>query len=359
MSQFVISALGMFGPLSWPDIPGLDRFEGKTFHSAAWDHDHDLSGERVAVIGSAASAVQFIPEIASDLARLHVYQRTPNWVLPKQNEPYSEEQKAAFHAQPELLEEGRQNLFNVVEQSLTYLEPGFFEAAEEMGREALLVVQDPDVRAKLTPDHPFGAKRPLASNTYLQTFNADHVELVTDGVSEITAKGVKSPDGTEREVDTIIFATGFDTQKYVSAIEVEGRDGLTIQEAWKNGPESYFGITTSGFPNLFQLYGPNTNGGNSIILMLEFQVEYTLRMIAEADRAGADWLDVRREVMDDYNAALQSELEQVVVWQSGANDYYRSADGRIVTQWPHGFGVYKERVDKDDLSSFETGKRSA
>ena len=129
-----------------------------------------------------------------------------------------------------------------------------------MGREALLVVQDPEVRAKLTPDHPFGAKRPLASNKYLQTFNADHVELVTDGVSEITAKGVKSPDGTEREVDTIIFATGFDTQKYVSAIEVEGRDGLTIQEAWKNGPVSYFGITTSGFPNLFQLYGPNTNG---------------------------------------------------------------------------------------------------
>ncbi|MEM9177610.1 MAG: NAD(P)/FAD-dependent oxidoreductase, partial [Myxococcota bacterium] len=359
VSQYVISAVGMFGPLAWPDLPGLDRFEGTTFHSGAWNHEHDLAGERVAVIGSAASAVQFVPEIAPDLSRLHVFQRTPNWVLPKQNEPYSEAQKAAFRAQPELLEEGRQNLFNVVEQSLTYLEPGFFEAAEQMGRDALEVVEDPETRAKLTPDHPFGAKRPLASNKYLQTFNQAHVELVTDGVAEITAKGVRSADGTEREVDTIIFATGFDTQKYASAIAIEGRDGRTLQEAWRNGPEAYFGVTTSGFPNLFQLYGPNTNGGNSILLMLEFQVEYTLRMIAEAEQAGVDWLDVRSDVMDAYNETLQSELEQVVVWQSGANDYYRAADGRIVTQWPHGFAVYKERVDKDDLSSFETGKRTA
>ena len=134
-----------------------------------------------------------------------------------------------------------------------------------------------------------------------------------------------------------------------------GRDGLTIQEAWRDGPEAYFGVSTSGFPNLFSLYGPNTNGGNSIILMLEFQIDYALRLVAEADRAGVDWLDVRRDVMDEFNAGLQEELERVTVWQAGANDYYRTASGRIVTQWPHGFGVYKERVDKDDLSSFETG----
>ncbi len=154
----------------------------------------------------------------------------------------------------------------------------------------------------------------------------------------------------------IILATGFETQKYVSVIDVEGRRGLSIREAWKNGAEAYFGVTTSGFPNLFMLYGPNTNGGNSIILMLEFQVESMLRLIDEADRAGVDWIDVRREVMDDYNAGLQQELASVAVWQSGANDYYRTASGRIVTQWPHGFAAYKERVDKVDLSSFETGK---
>ncbi len=355
-SQFVISAVGMFGPPAVPDLPGLDTFEGTMFHSAQWNHEHDLRGERVAVIGSAASAVQFAPEIAPDVKRLHVFQRTPNWVLPKQNDPYTNEQKQAFHRQPELMAEGRQQLFDIVEKSLTYLEPAFFEAAEGMGREALEVVEDPELRKKLTPDHPFGAKRPLASNKYLQSFNRENVELVTDPIERITPNGVVTTDGREREVDTIVLATGFETQKYVSVIDVEGRGGLAIAEAWEKGPEAYFGVTTSGFPNLFMLYGPNTNGGNSIILMLEFQIDYVLRLISEIDGAAVDWIDVRREVMDEYNARLQQELESVVVWQAGANDYYRSDEGRIVTQWPHGFAVYKERVDEDDLSSFETGR---
>jgi cation diffusion facilitator CzcD-associated flavoprotein CzcO len=355
-SQFVISAVGMFGPPAIPAIPGLDGFEGTIFHSAKWNHEHDLGGERVAVIGSAASAVQFVPEIAPDVEQLHVFQRTPNWVLPKQNDPYTEEQKQAFRSQPELLEESREQLFNVVEKSLTYLEPEFFQAAEEMGRQALESVEDPELRKKLTPDHPFGAKRPLASNKYLQCFNRSNVELVTDSIEKVTPHGVVTTDGREREVDTIVLATGFETQKYVSVIDVEGRDGLKIDEAWEKGPEAYFGVTTSGFPNLFMLYGPNTNGGNSIILMLEYQVDYLLRLIDEIDRSGIDWIDVRREVMDEYNAGLQQELESVAVWQAGANDYYRTASGRIVTQWPHGFAVYKERVEKSDLSSFETGK---
>lgn len=277
-------------------------------------------------------------------------------MLPKENAPYTQEQKAAFSAQPELLAEGRQQLYEVVEQSLTYLEPGFFQAAEEMGRDALEVVEDPELRARLTPDHPFGAKRPLASNKYLQCFNRPDVELVTNPIEKITAHSVVTNDGRAREVDTILLATGFDTQKYVSVIDLVGREGRSIQQSWQKRPEAYFGVTTSDFPNLFMLYGPNTNGGNSIILMLEFQVAYALRLIEEADRAGIDWLDIRRDVLDAYNESLQQELESVAVWQAGANDYYRSADGKIVTQWPHGFAVYKERVDKDDLSSYETGR---
>lgn len=355
-SQFLISAVGMFGPPAVPKIPGLDAFAGKLFHSAKWDHDHDLRGERVAVIGSAASAVQFVPEIAIAVAQLFVFQRTPNWVLPKQNEPYSPEQRAAFHARPELLAEGRQKLFEIVEKSLTYLEPGFFQAAEAMGRQALEVVEDPELRRKLTPDHPFGAKRPLASNKYLQCFNRPNVELVVDPIARVTKRGVVTAEGREYCVDTIILATGFETRKFVSVIDVEGRGGHSIRDVWRNGPEAHYGVTTSGFPNLFMLYGPNTNGGNSIILMLEFQVEFALRLIDEADRAGVDWIDVRREVMDDYNAGLQQELEAVAVWQSGTNDYYRTESGRIVTQWPHGFAAYKERVDKVDLASFELGK---
>mgnify|MGYP000439098760 CR=1 FL=1 len=174
------------------------------------------------------------------------------------------------------------------------------------------------------------------------------------GASGGAMEGVAA-EGKKREVDTIVLATGYETQKYVSVLDVKGRDGLAIDEAWKNGAEAYFGVTTSGFPNLFMLYGPNTNGGNSIILMLEFQVDYALRLIEEADAANVDWLDVRRPVMDEFNAALQEELEQVAVWQSGANDYYRGPSGKIVTQWPRSFAVYKEQVEKDGLTSFETG----
>ncbi|HKK52621.1 MAG TPA: NAD(P)/FAD-dependent oxidoreductase [Myxococcota bacterium] len=358
-SQFVISAVGMFGEIARPDIPGLDAFEGALFHSASWDHDHDLSGERVGVIGSAASAVQFVPEIAPDVARLHVFQRTANWVLPKENVPYSEEQREVFRSRPERMAESRRQIYDIVEKSLTYTERDFFRVAEEMGRKALEVVEDPILREQLTPDHPFGSKRPLASNSYLQSFNRANVELVVDPIERVTPNAVVTEDGRERPVDTLLLATGFETRKFASVIDLEGRNGLSLREAWEKGPEAYFGVTTSGFPNLFMLYGPNTNGGNSIILMLEFQVEYILRLIEEIDRAGIDWIDVRRDVMEDYNAGLQRDLESIEVWQVGANDYYRTPSGRIVTQWPHCFAVYRERVDRDDLSSFETGRALA
>ena len=353
-AQFVVSAVGMFGKPATPNIPGLDSFEGTRFHSAEWNHDHDFSGESVAVIGSAASAVQFVPEIVPKLDQLHIFQRTPNWVLPKENEPYSEEQKEAYRNDPELMAASRMELYNVVEMSLTYTQPEFFQAAEEMGREALGVIEDPILRAQLTPDHPFGSKRPLASNGYLQSFNLPNVELIVDPIERVTKNGVVTTEGKECRVDTLVLATGFETQKFASVIDFEGRGGLRIRDAWEEGPEAYFGVTTSGFPNLFMLYGPNTNGGNSIILMLEFQIEYLLRLVDEANAVGSEWLDVRQEVMDEYNAGLQQELDGIGVWQVGASDYYRTPAGKIVTQWPHCFAVYKERVDRDNLSSFET-----
>ena len=355
-AQFVVSAVGMFGAPAEPNIPGLDSFAGTRFHSAQWNHDHDFTDERVAVIGSAASAVQFVPEIVPGIGQLHVFQRTPNWVLPKENVPYTEEQKKAFRENPSLMEESRTQLFNVVELSLTYTEPSFFQAAEQMGRDALEVIEDEELRAQLTPDHPFGSKRPLASNSYLQSFNLPNVELVVDPIERVTANGVVTTDDKEREVDTLVLATGFETQKFASVIDFQGRNGLRMREAWEKGPEAYFGVTTSGFPNLFMLYGPNTNGGNSIILMLEFQIDYLLRLVDEVDADGSDWLDVRQDVMDEYNVGLQQELNSIEVWQVGASDYYRTPSGRIVTQWPHCFAVYKERVDADSPASFETGK---
>jgi cation diffusion facilitator CzcD-associated flavoprotein CzcO len=355
-ARCVISAVGMFGRIALPDIPGLDSFRGRRFHSAEWDHEHDLGGERVAVIGSAASAVQFVPEIAREADRLYVFQRTANWVLPKEDVPFSPEQMQAFRDQPELMAERRERLYQMVEIGLDYTNPNIMKGAEGIGRAALEVVEDPVVRARLTPDHPFGCKRPLLSNDYLQAFNRRNVELVVDPIERVTADAVVTTDGRARAVDTIVLATGFETTKYVSAIEVEGRGGLRISDAWSGGPEAYLGLTVSGFPNLFMLYGPNTNGGNSIILMLEYQVEYMVRLIDAMQEAGLDWIDVRREVMDGFNATLQGEIDGVEVWQASCNGYYRAASGRIVTQWPHNFSKYRARVDTDSLASFECGR---
>ncbi len=357
-TQFVISAVGMFGEIAVPAIAGLDSFAGTIFHSAAWDHDHDLRGERVAVIGSAASAVQFIPEIAPLTEQLHVFQRTPNWVLPKDDVPYTPEQRDAFRADPALMAERRQQLFEQIEVSLDYVGRRM-SPAEAVGRKALEVVADPVVRAQLTPDHPFGCKRPLLSNDYLPTFNRPDVELVVTPIDHVTADSVVTTDGVARPVDAIVLATGFATTEYASSIDFVGRGGTTLSDAWGDGAEAYLGVTTSGFPNLFMLYGPNTNGGNSIILMLEHQVEYVLRLVAALEAGGNEWLDVRRDVMDRFNDALQQDIAGVDVWQASCNGYYRAASGRIVTQWPYNFTEYRRRTEADDISSFELGRTGA
>ncbi len=355
-AQYLIGAVGMFGEINMPDIAGLDSFEGAMFHSARWNHDHDLRGKRVAVIGSAASAVQFIPELAKDVGHLQIFQRTPNWILPKEDTPYTEEQKQAFRDRPELMAESRQRLFETIEIGLDYTSRTTVEVVQSIAQQALDVIEDPELRRKLTPDHPWGCKRPLLSNNYLPTFNRSNVELIVDPIERITNRGVVTADGTEREVDVIVLATGFETTKYVSAIDVTGRGGVSLNDAWGGDPVAYLGLTTAGFPNMFMLYGPNTNGGNSIILMLEHQVEYLLRLLDEADDAGAEWLDVRREVMDAFNDALQQDIDGVDVWQASCNGYYRSASGRIVTQWPFNFTEYCRRAEGDDISSFQTGR---
>jgi cation diffusion facilitator CzcD-associated flavoprotein CzcO len=351
-AEIVVSAIGMFGQPVRPDIPGLDDFQGTLFHSAQWLDDHDLTGERVAVIGSAASAVQLIPEIAPVVASLDVYQRTANWVSPKDDDPYTEEELATFAAQPETLQASRDEIFNTIDPNLTFSDIQRRSLYEDYGRRNLAVVEDDDVRARLTPAGPYGSKRPLASNLYYPTFNLPHVELVTDAIREITEHGIVTVEGTTREVDTIILATGFTTTKFLAALDVVGREGVHIEEAWSEGPQAYLGITTSGFPNVFMLYGPNTNNG-SIIYMIECQVHYVMAMLDAMDERDLAWVDVRRDVMDEYNEAIQRQLDEVEVWQTEVNGYYRVGD-RIVTQWPGSMSSYRERTEKVDLDAYET-----
>jgi cation diffusion facilitator CzcD-associated flavoprotein CzcO len=214
------------------------------------------------------------------------------------------------------------------------------------------VVEDPDVRAKLTPDFPHGCKRPLTSNDWYPTFNRPNVELVTERVERITADGIVTADGVCREVDTIIMATGFETTKYLSAIDVTGREGHSLHDDWHDGAHAYLGITAAGFPNLFMLYGPNTNNG-SILYMIEHQVEYTMRHLERMLDEGLAWVDVRPEIEDAYNRELDGALDAVEVWQVSCNNYYRGPSGRIVTQWPHSMSEYERCTEKPDFDAYE------
>ena len=353
----LVSAQGMFNALVWPDIPGYETFAGTVIHSARWDQDHDLTGESVGVIGSAASAVQLVPEIAKVVGQLHVFQRTANWVMPKEDEPYTPEQIEAFHTDPSLVRELRASVWASIDVIQTNKNRDT-AALERAFRANLEQVQDPDVRRKLTPTHPFGAKRPLLSNYWFPTFNRPNVELVSEPIREITADAVVTVDGRHRRVDTLVAATGFDTTRFLSAIDVTGRDGRRLDDAWASGAQAYLGITTSGFPNLFMLYGPNTNNG-SILYMIECQVAYILRQLQHMDDNSLAWVDVRPEIMERYNRRLQADLETVDVWKADvAHNYYRGSGGQIVTQWPHGMGTYREWTSTPDHDAFEVGLRS-
>jgi cyclohexanone monooxygenase len=215
-------------------------------------------------------------------------------------------------------------------------------------------VRDPDVRAKLRPQHPFGCKRPLFSNAYYPAFNEPNLDLVTDSIVRVTGRGVLTADGTEREVDTIIIATGFATTKYLSAIDVIGRSECRLDDAWNDGPIAYLGITTSGFPNLFMLYGPNTNNG-SILSMLELQADHVLANLRRLANDGIAWVDVKPDAMQHYNDEVQEAIANVRVWHADCHGYYRSASGRIVTQWPYSMIEYERRTATLDLDAFDAG----
>jgi cation diffusion facilitator CzcD-associated flavoprotein CzcO len=354
-ADVVVSAIGMFNEIAMPDISGLESFGGTCFHSARWNWDHDLSGETVGVIGSAASAVQFVPEIVKSAGQVYLFQRTANWVGPKEDDPYTEEQLERFRSDPGAAPALRKKIFDSLGGPRTF-------ARIRAEREAacltnLAQVEDPTLRASLRPDHPWGCKRPLFSNHYYPAFNRPNLELVTDPIDRITASGVVASDGRERRLDTLILATGFAATKFLAAIDVVGRGGLTIGEAWREGAHAYKGVTTAGFPNLFMLYGPNTNS-DSIITLIEYEVDHVLRQIQRIARENLAWIDVKPEPTAEYNAELQGEIATIAPWQAGCTDYYRTPSGRIVTQWPRTMRALQEALSGLDEGAYEAAPRA-
>jgi cyclohexanone monooxygenase len=350
-ADVVVSAIGMFNEVAAPDIAGLDSFAGALFHSARWSRDHDLAGETVGVIGSAASAVQLVPELVKEAGRVHLFQRTPNWVAPKEDAPYTEKQLERFRGDPALAAAVRQKIFD------SFGGPRLFEQVtrdmEGACRASLGVVEDPALRARLQPDHPWGCKRPLFSSDYYAAFNRPNLELVTDRIERVTPSGVVTADGRQRRLDTLILATGFRATRFLSAIDVTGRNGLALADAWSEGAEAYKGVTVAGFPNLFMLYGPNTNS-DSIVTMLEYQADHVLRQIQRIVREDLAWVDVKRAAMAAYNAGIQRELASIRLWQGGCTDYYRAPNGRIVTQWPGSMPELERALAGLDEDAYES-----
>lgn len=357
-SDVVVSAIGMFNDLVYPAIDGIDDFAGKSFHSALWDWKHSIAGERLGVIGSAASAVQLVPEVVKEAAEVHLFQRTANWVLPKEDDPYTDEQLETLRTDPNAALAIRQAIFDGIESGQAFYDANVRAEMEATGRAAIDIVEDPVVREKLVPTHIWGCKRPLFSNDYFAAFNRPNLELVTDPIERITADGIVTADGTHRALDTIVFATGFEATRYLSSLEVTGRDGLDIQDAWSDGAEAYQGVTAAGFPNLFMLYGPNTNQG-SLITMIEWEADHALEHIKRIVRDDLAWLEVRADRQAEYNEQLQKDIAATDVWGPAAhcNNYYRSPSGRVVTQWPKNMGAYRDLIAEIDESAYDTGSR--
>jgi cation diffusion facilitator CzcD-associated flavoprotein CzcO len=337
-ARHLVLATGPLHVPQIPEIPGLESFKGKVFHSARWDHGYDLDGKRVASIGTGGSAIQYCPEIAPRVSRLHVFQRTPAWVIPRDRRAYSEQRQRRYEKFPWLRKLHRWRLYWTNEARLLgFLHPALVAVPRALALKTLRrQVADPALVAALTPAYTFGCKRVLISNTWYPMFNRPNVELVTAGIREIREHSIVTDDGVERPVDCIVLGTGFivDPRIYMRHFPVTGLPGHTLGADWKDGAEAYLGISVAGYPNLFQLVGPNTAlGHNSIIFMIECQVNYILDCLRELRERKADYLDVSAEAQGAFNARVQQALAGTV-WASGCVSWYQQADGKNFTIWP-------------------------
>ncbi|HST40813.1 MAG TPA: NAD(P)/FAD-dependent oxidoreductase [Conexibacter sp.] len=358
----LVLACGQLTRPAFPAIDGMEQFAGPAFHSAEWDHDVDLTGKRVAVIGTGASAVQFVPEIARAAARVDVYQRSAPYMMPRRNPVYPRAVRTAIRRVPGLQKLRRYGMWGVMETFiLGYTKVRPLKAAFRLWSVSFMRLQlrDREVRKKVWPRHEFGCKRILFSSAYLPALQRPNVEVVTDRVQRIEADAVVAADGSRREVDAIVWGTGFHADEPVVPMKVHGSDGRELQEAWHGGARAHLGITVAGFPNLFLMYGPNTNlGVGSIIVMIEAQAGYVmsalglLRGAGSGAGAGRRALSVRPEVEAASTETVQQRLDGSV-WTQCQSWYRKDGDGRIVGNWPGFMLEYVRLVEQADSRDFD------
>jgi cation diffusion facilitator CzcD-associated flavoprotein CzcO len=356
-ARFLVSAAGPLSEPVVPDLPGLDGFPGTVFHSARWQHDHDLAGERVAVVGTGASAIQFLPHVADHADQVSLFQRTAPWVAPRVDRRFTRFERWLFRHVP-LTQRlarwgiywGREALVLGLAKHRALLRPVEAVARGHLRRQ----IRDPQLRAKLTPDYTIGCKRILIANDYYPTLTRDDVEVVASGVREVRGSTVVAADGTEREVDTIIFGTGFEVSQPPIARRVRGTGGRLLADAWADGMRAHLGTTVAGFPNLFLLIGPNTGlGHTSMVFMMEAQMRYLVDAITTVRERGLPAVAVRPEVVDAYDAEVQAKLADTVWTTGGCASWYLDASGRNSTLWPDYTFRFRRRTRRFRLDEHE------
>lgn len=334
----VVSGIGALHVPALPSIPGAERFAGTMFHSARWDHSCDLRGKRVAVIGTGASAIQFVPGVAGEASSLRVFQRTPPWIQPKPDFPLPRWARMAFRYVPGATRAFRDTIYWALESRAV----GFTIHPKLMAPQAKLArahiarqVPDPELRAKVTPDYTIGCKRILLSSDYYPALSQPHVDVVTDPITSMTENAVVTADGTHHEVDVVIYGTGFKVTDALAEQHIVGRDGQKIQDAWADGIEAHHGITVAGFPNFFMLLGPNTGlGHTSVVFMIETQVQHVLSCLRLLQEEKAEVIEVKPSAQRRFNDHLQRRLRKRVWNEGGCKSWYLDESGVNRTLWP-------------------------
>ena len=354
-ARVLIAAPGPLAEPKLPAIPGLDRFRGTVFHSARWEHEHDLSGERVAVVGTGASAIQFVPEIQPRVERLHLFQRTPPWVMPLRARPITRVERAVYRRFPAAQRAMRAGIYWARElYALPMLRVQLSRITRRLATLHLRSqIGDPELRRKLTPTYAPGCKRILISNEYYPALAKPNVEVIDSGITEVRERSVVAADGTEREVDTIIFGTGFHVLDLPIAERIRGRDGRPMAEVFEGSPRAYHGTAIAGFPNFFFMLGPNTGlGHTSVVFMAEAQADYILDALhrMRVERIGA--LEIEGRVQDDYNERIQSRMPGTVWTSGGCESWYLDSRGFNTSIWPSFTFRFKRELERFDLESY-------
>lgn len=352
----VITATGILHHPVWPDIPGLHDFQGAAFHSARWDHGVDLAGKRVSIIGTGSTAVQILPAIVDEVETVSLFQRTAQWIMPQPNPAISDEERSKYRAEPQLMQAQYDGVAHVINNvygaALVGENPAFYADIAQRCQANLDTVQDPDLRARLTPDYQPGCKRLVVSDLFYPAIQKPNAELVTTAIESIEAGGIRTSDGRLHELDVLVLATGFNLHQLFRPMEVIGPSARSMNEAWAGGAQAYRGVSVPGFPNFFMLGGPNSPIGNfSFIMTAELQLGYVLQLIARLQSGEAREITAQAGATAAYNVELKARMS-TSIWASGCRSWYIDQNGNVAS-YPWSYLTFEQDMGTPDLADYE------